>query len=187
MIQSIITVSNYEYILAFIFNQAGEMVYEVRATGILSTQPIDQGCSVPWGTVVHDGVLASYHQHIMSLRIDPELDGNSKNRLIYEEAHALPRDPKTNPHGNAYITNKTVVGVSGGYDLDSKKNRVYMIENTKKQNPVNGKNVAYKIAVPAFQPLLADESSFHHKRAEYAALQSPFSKERLMLIISSGN
>jgi primary-amine oxidase len=96
VLQSIITVSNYEYILAFIFNQAGEMMYEVRATGILSTQPIDEGSSVPWGTVVHDGVLATDHQHIMSLRIDPELDGDVENRLVYEEAHALPRDPKTN-------------------------------------------------------------------------------------------
>src|SRR5690606_6193066 len=43
VLQSIVTVSNYEYILAFIFNQAGELTYEVRATGILSTAPIDEG------------------------------------------------------------------------------------------------------------------------------------------------
>ncbi|KAF4619083.1 hypothetical protein G7Y89_g14764 [Cudoniella acicularis] len=68
VLQSIITVSNYEYILAFMFNQAGDVMYEVRATGILSTQPIDEGISVPWGTVVHPGVLAAHHQHIFSLR-----------------------------------------------------------------------------------------------------------------------
>ena len=49
VLQSIITVSNYEYILAFIFNQAGEIDYEIRATGILSTQPIDEGVEVPFG------------------------------------------------------------------------------------------------------------------------------------------
>jgi primary-amine oxidase len=116
---------------------------------------------------VHDGVLAVYHQHILSLRIDPELDGGVNNRLVYEEAHPIPYDPKLNPHGNAYTTNKSVIEVSGGYDLDSKKNRVFMIENARKQNPVNGKNVAYKIQVPAFQPLLASPESFHYKRAEY--------------------
>jgi primary-amine oxidase len=63
VLQSIITVSNYEYILAFIFNQAGEVDYEIRATGILSTQPIDEGVEVPFGTVVHPGVLAVHHQH----------------------------------------------------------------------------------------------------------------------------
>jgi len=58
VLQSIITVSNYEYILAFMFNQAGEVIYEVRATGILSTQPIDHDLDkvgVPFGTVVHPG------------------------------------------------------------------------------------------------------------------------------------
>lgn len=168
VIQSIITVSNYEYILAFIFDQAGEMNYEVRATGILSTQPIDPGVEVPYGTVVHDGVLAGYHQHILSLRIDPELDGDKQNSLVYEETSPLPRHPDTNPHGNGYIGTRTTIAKSGGYDLDAKKNRVFMIENPNKKNHVNGKNVAYKIQVPAVQPLLAEENSFHYKRADFA-------------------
>lgn len=166
VIQSIITVSNYEYILAFMFDQAGQMEYEVRATGILSTQPIDPGVSVPWGTVVHDGVLAAYHQHILSLRIDPELDGGECNRLLYEETTPMPRDSNFNPHGNGYTSKRTVVEVTGGYELDSSKNRVYLMDNPRKQNPVNGKNVAYKIHIPPIQPLLAEENSFHYKRAE---------------------
>jgi primary-amine oxidase len=166
VIQSIITVANYEYILAFIFDQAGEMAYEVRATGILSTQPIDPGVEVPYGTVVHDGVLASYHQHILSLRVDPELDGDWGNRLVYEETSPLPRHAESNPHGCGYISKRTTLETSGGYDLESKTNRVFMIENPNKQNPINGKNVAYKIHVPPVQPLLAEENSFHYKRAE---------------------
>jgi primary-amine oxidase len=167
VIQSIITVSNYEYILAFVFNQAADFSYEVRATGILSTQPIDQGISVPWGTVVHDGVLAAHHQHIFSLRIDPELDGSRENNLVYQEAHALPMEPSLNPFGNGYVTKEKVVEKSTGLDLDSRKGRVFKITNSKKKNPVNGRPVAYKIMVPEFQPLLADPESLHFKRAEY--------------------
>lgn len=88
--------ANYEYILAFILNQAGELTYEVRATGILSTQPIDEGVQVPWGTIVHPGVLAASHQHIFSLRLDPMIDG-PKNSLVYEEAHAMPYSKELNP------------------------------------------------------------------------------------------
>ncbi|KAI0129111.1 copper amine oxidase [Xylariales sp. AK1849] len=168
VIQSIITVANYEYILAFIFDQAGEMAYEVRATGILSTQPIDPDVEVPYGTVVHDGVLAGYHQHILSLRVDPELDGDRENRLVYEETSPLPRNPEINPHGNGYISRRTTLEKSGGYDLESKNNRVFMIENPNKKNPVNGKNVAYKMHIPPVQPLLAEETSFHYKRADFA-------------------
>lgn len=165
VIQSIITVSNYEYVLAFIFDQTGQMEYEARATGILSTQPIEPGIQVPWGTVVHDGVLAVYHQHIFSLRIDPELDGGP-NRLVAEETTPMPRHPNTNPHGNGYVCSRSLIDKAGGYDLDSSKNRVFAIENPSVQNPVNGKNVAYKIHVPAMQPLLADQTSYHFKRAE---------------------
>ena len=166
VVQSIITVANYEYILAFLFNQAGELSYEVRATGILSTQPIDEGISVPWGTVVHPGVLAAYHQHIFSLRIDPMIDGPS-NRLVYEEAHPMPLDD-FNPHYIGYTVNETLVEESCGLDTDYDANRVFKIQNTAVKNPVNGKPVAYKIQAPAFQKILAHPSSFHHKRAEFS-------------------
>jgi primary-amine oxidase len=165
VLQSIITVSNYEYILAFVFNQAGEVSYEVRATGILSTQPIDDGVEVPWGTVVHPGVLAAHHQHIFSLRVDPALDGHD-NRLIYEEAHAIPRDIGLNPHGTGYVVKETVIEESGGFDLDH--DRMFKIQNAAIRNPVNGKPVAYKIQAPPFQKILADKDSFHYKRMEFA-------------------
>ncbi|KAG9232314.1 copper amine oxidase [Amylocarpus encephaloides] len=166
VLQSIITVSNYEYILAFQFNQAGEVMYEVRATGILSTQPIDEGISVPFGTVVHPGVLAAHHQHIFSLRVDPMLDGPF-NRVVYDEAHSMPRSD-FNPHGVGYTVSETPVTSSGGYDLDYDVNRTFKIQNSSVKNPINGKAVAYKIHVPPFQKMLADKESFHHKRAEFA-------------------
>lgn len=166
VLQSIITVANYEYILAFQFNQAGEVMYEVRATGILSTQPIDEGLTVPWGTVVHPGVLASHHQHIFSLRVDPMIDG-PLNSVVYDEAHPMPRSD-FNPHGVGYTVDSTPITTSGGYDLNYDVNRTFKIQNSSVKNPINGKPVAYKIHAPPFQKMLADKDSFHFKRAEFA-------------------
>ncbi|KFX92647.1 hypothetical protein V490_05258 [Pseudogymnoascus sp. VKM F-3557] len=166
VIQSIITVANYEYILAFVFNQAGEMAYEVRATGILSTQPIEEGLTVPFGTVVHPGVLASHHQHIMSLRIDPMIDG-PLNRLVYDEAHPMPVS-EFNPHGVGYTVAETLVTSSSGLDLDSNSNRTFRIANAAVRNPINNAAVSYKIHAPPFQKMLASPTSFHHRRAEFA-------------------
>lgn len=61
VLQTIITVSNYEYIFAFQFGQDASVHYEIRATGILSTAPIAAGTTLPYGTVVAPGVLAPYH------------------------------------------------------------------------------------------------------------------------------
>jgi primary-amine oxidase len=166
VLQSIITVANYEYILAFIFNQAGEMTYEIRATGILSTQPIDEGVEVPFGTVVHPGVLATHHQHIFSLRVDPMLDGPD-NRLVYDEAFPMPRSD-ANPGGTGYYVQETVVEKSAGLDIAYDNNRTFKIQNANVRNPINGKPVAYKIQAPPFQKILSDKDSFNYKRAEFS-------------------
>lgn len=156
------------YVLAFIFNQAGEMHYEVRATGILSTAAIDPGASVPWGTVVHDGVLAQNHQHILSLRVDPAIGSyETGNSLAYSECYAMPWDDFKNPHGNGYISRKTVVDRPGGLDLDPTRSRVFMIQNQQIQNAINHLPIAYKIQMPPMQPILAHKDSYHFKRAEF--------------------
>ncbi|KAL1985481.1 hypothetical protein VTN96DRAFT_7811 [Rasamsonia emersonii] len=100
VLQTIITVGNYEYIFAFQFTQDASINYEVRATGILSTAPINLGDSVSYGTIVGPGVMAPYHQHLFSLRIDPAIDGH-RNSLIVEESHPMPIDDPNvhNPFG----------------------------------------------------------------------------------------
>lgn len=143
------------------------MHYEVRATGILSTAPIEAGDSVPWGTVVHDGVLAQHHQHLLSLRVDPAIGAyETGNRLAYSECYAMPRD-EFNPHGNGYISKTTVVDKPGGLDLDVSKNRSFMIQNDQIRNAVNHLPISYKIQVPPMQGILAHKDSFHFKRAEF--------------------
>lgn len=162
------TPNNRRYILAFVFNQAAELEYEVRATGILSTSAIDQGTQVDFGTVVHPGVLAAHHQHILSLRVDPALGSyRDGNRLVYQEAHAMPLDD-FNPFGNGYRTVVTPVEKAAGLDLDSSKARVFMIQNDRIRNAVNELPVAYKVQVPPMQGLMAHPSSAHFARAEFA-------------------
>lgn len=171
VLQTILTVSNYEYILAWVFNLAGDVTYEVRATGILSTQPVDLDLSQtphPYGTVVHPGVLAAHHQHFFSLRVDPMVGGRGQNQVVYDEARALARDAKENPHGIGYTVHRTPVATSGGFDLAPAANRTFKIVNAGVRNPVNGACVGYKIHAPPMQPILADAASYHARRAEFA-------------------
>ncbi|KAK6330431.1 hypothetical protein TWF696_003527 [Orbilia brochopaga] len=169
VLQSIITVANYEYIFAFIFNTAGELTYEIKATGILSTAPIDQSIKdcPKFGTIVHPGVLAQHHQHIFSLRIDPAIDGFG-NKVIYEEAKRMDPEDPVNPFGIGYFVQETSVDTESGLLESPENNRVFKIQNPKHINPINNKPVGYKIQAPPFQKLMASEGSWHFKRAEFA-------------------
>ncbi|KAJ5947232.1 hypothetical protein N7466_000247 [Penicillium verhagenii] len=170
VLQTIITVSNYEYIFAFQFGQDASIHYEVRATGILSTSPINIGDSVGYGTVVAPGVLAPYHQHLFSLRMDPSIDG-TKNSLQVEESHALPMgDPSIhNPFGVGYTTSSKIVTEEGGLDLDVSKNRTFKIINEGIVNPITGTPVGFKLLPCYSQMLLAHPQSYHAKRSEFGS------------------
>ena len=104
---------------------------------------------IPYGTVVHDQVLAAYHQHIFSLRIDPAIDGQ-KNTLVVEEAHPIPIG-KENPYGTGFVVKKRIVDKPGYEDLDITKARTFKIVNESVRNRVNGGPTGYKIYPHASQ------------------------------------
>lgn len=168
VLQTIITVSNYEYIFAFHFGQDASIHYEVRATGILSTAPINVGDRVGYGTVVAPGVMAPYHQHLFSLRIDPAIDGHA-NSLQIEESQPLPvNDPAIhNPFGVGYTTKSKTVTEESGHDLDHGKNRTFKIINENNINPITGTPVGFKLLPHYSQLLLAQKDSYHARRSEF--------------------
>ncbi|KAF9697624.1 hypothetical protein EKO04_004326 [Ascochyta lentis] len=169
VLQTIITVSNYEYIFAFHFGQDASINYEVRATGILSTVPIALGDpKPPYGTIVAPGVLAPYHQHLFCLRIDAAVDGH-KNSVVVEESQTMPIDHPDvhNPFGVGYQTHTSYIEKEGGFDLDMTKNRAFKIVNEAKINSMTQTPVGFKLLPSYSQMLLAHPSSFHSRRSEY--------------------
>ncbi|PWN91042.1 copper amine oxidase [Acaromyces ingoldii] len=168
-LQTIITVANYEYIFYWTFDQAGEVEFETRATGILSTTPIDPRCDeeVPFATRVGDGVLAPYHQHIFCLRIDPCIDGDGNTVEVVDSVPMI-ADPVLNPYGTGYVTESRKIKTSGSEETDPLKARIFKIINPKKMNRVSKTPVGYKLMPISSQKLLAAPDSWHAKRAEFA-------------------
>ncbi|CAH0023275.1 unnamed protein product [Clonostachys rhizophaga] len=134
VLQQIITVANYEYIFAWIFDQSGEITYETRATGILSTQPIDADAKVPWGTRVGDGVMAPYHQHIFNVRIDPAVGGRN-NSFVYSGSVRMDWDEELNPLGTGYVTKETTFHRASSVQDSVADGRVFKIVNPNIENP----------------------------------------------------
>lgn len=167
MIQFIITLANYEYIFAYKFDQAGGIIVETRATGIVSVVNIDPGKTSNYGNVVSGGALAQNHQHIFCVRIDPAIDGQD-NTVLVEESHRVPMNKTTNPRGNYYEVRQSVVEQSSWLDAAPQHNRVIKMVNRGKKNPVSGKPVGYKFTPSPSQLLLADPESVQSKRALFA-------------------
>ncbi|KAG2412590.1 hypothetical protein HFD88_010147 [Aspergillus terreus] len=168
-IQMICTVANYEYIFIFILDQAANVELEVRATGILSTVPFDNenGETVPWGTNVGPGVMAPFHQHMFSFRVDPAIDG-FKNTIYYEDSVPLPEDDK-NPYLVGYTTEQTVISQSASAETDINRHRVFKIRNDSVINPITYKPVAYKLHAAPSQMLIMGKNAIGHQRAEFAS------------------
>lgn len=177
IVQTIATVANYEYIINLKFVSDGSIDIETRATGILSTMPIDENVKVPWGTIVAPNCMAAYHQHILSFRIDPAVDGH-KNTVVFDDTKKLPKDKDLNPFGIGFVTDRHFVEKAGYVDQSPFTNRTYKIINENIINPVSKTPVGYKINMPARQMLLADKDSFNTKRATYATQQVWVTKYR---------
>lgn len=167
VVQTIITVGNYEYIFAWTFWQNGNVELETRATGILSTQLIDPDKTSEWGTVVAPGVLAANHQHLFSLRIDPMIDGQH-NTVIQEDSIAVPQSEEENPHGNAWRVHKSPFERSGFADAAPFANRHFKIANESQINPISKNPVGYKVFPQPTQLLLAGPKSVVRRRARFA-------------------
>lgn len=170
VIQTIATVGNYEYIINFMLDQVGAITVQIRATGILSTIPNDEGVVVPWSTNVGPGVTAPYHQHLLSFRFDARIDGD-KNTVCYDDYVPMEYDEKLNPYSVGYVGKRTVLEKSGFIDQSPFTNRTYKVINENVINPVTSKPVGYKFEMPAKQMILASPNSFNVKRAKFATKQ----------------
>ncbi|KIX04735.1 uncharacterized protein Z518_05605 [Rhinocladiella mackenziei CBS 650.93] len=168
VIQCTATVTNYEYILAFILDQAANLHIEVRATGIVSTMPVAKGVHTPWGSVVVPGVMAVNHQHLFNVRLDPALDGQ-KNSIIYDDCVPVVDDPTLDPFGCAFKVETTTIKKPGGYDIDLGAFRTYKIINPSVVNSASGKPVGYKLNTVPSQMMMMGKHTFNYKRGVFAS------------------
>lgn len=176
ILQTILTVGNYEYIFAWHLDQAAGIHMEVRATGIVLTQYIDPGKRSQWGNIVSPSVLAASHQHIFSIRIDPAIDGH-KNTVAVCDTELVPWD-HINVKGTGFKNVEKYVEKSSAFDANPATNRYVKIVNENKKNPVSGNPVGYKLHALPTALLMAPPGTVARKRAAFATHHFWVSKYR---------
>ncbi|KAJ5191108.1 uncharacterized protein N7498_010093 [Penicillium cinerascens] len=172
IISQIITAANYEYGFYHTFTLDGTYKLEIKLTGMLNTycmHPTET--AAPYGTEVAPQITAHNHQHLFSLRIDPEIDGTN-NSVVQSDAvsaDAAVGSPE-NPYGNAFLSKKTPLRTSleGAADYCYETNRSWDIINPNRLNKIAKKPVGYKILNNSCPPLLAKPGSTVYNRAAFA-------------------
>ncbi|MGA7673142.1 MAG: primary-amine oxidase [Nitrolancea sp.] len=145
VVSFIATVGNYDYGFFWYFYQDGNIEFEVKLTGIISTGTLPNGELYPYGQrLTPDGLYGPIHQHFFSVRLDMDVDGPVNS--VYEvHAESVPPGPE-NPHGNAFRTRSTKLRTESEAQqmIDSLNGRYWRVENPDVRNAVN-EPVAYKL------------------------------------------
>jgi Cu2+-containing amine oxidase len=167
----------------------GNIHWEVRATGIMSVTPIEEGVDpekLKYGTIVAPGVFAPHHQHLFALRIEPAIDAYDNSILAYDETKPMPRDEK-NPYGVGFEATTTRVEKETAFNLDASVNRVIKFLNPDKLNPVTGKPIGYKLTAPPTQLGLAVPGSMHDIRGEFVNNHVHYTKHNEEEMFAAGS
>ena len=73
-------------------------------------------------------MLATNHQHLFSIRLDPAIDGH-ENTVVQEDSVPMAfnkaNPPLNNLYGVGYTVEKTAITTAGGFDAAPEKNRIF--------------------------------------------------------------
>ncbi|MCO8277518.1 primary-amine oxidase [Actinoplanes sp. TRM 88003] len=168
VVSFIATVGNYHYGFFWYFYQDASIQMEIKLLGIVQTRAVAEGEPTPHGTPVSENLVATYHQHLFSFRLDMEVDG-WQNTVVQNDAYSPPVGPE-NPHGNAIGVRRTVIGTenAGDWVTNTQSSRNWTVVNRGKTNRW-GTPVGYKF-LPGWSSatMLAQPPSLIAERAGFA-------------------
>ena len=153
VVSFVATVVNYEYLFYWYFNQDGSLEYEIKLSGMLSTNLLSAGERVlgkpKQGVIVAPSVNAQVHQHMFCARLDVEVDGlaNTVEEVDLVTGCVGKAVGESDPYHNAFGPVKTRL-VSEQHAMrvcDQSTARTWRVSNPTSINPITGESVGYKL------------------------------------------
>lgn len=181
VVSSISTVANYEYGFFWYLYQDGNIQFEVKLTGILSTAGLHPGETPKYGNLVGPDLYAPNHQHFFNVRMDMQIDGNENS--VYE-INVVPEElGEANPRENAFYAKSTLLETEqqAKRDIKLETARYWKIVNDNVKNEL-GQSVGYKIVTGENCFPFASENSSLLKRAGFIKHHlwvTPFNEDEL--------
>jgi len=164
----IATVGNYEYGFYWYFYQDGSIQCEIKLTGIMNTTALAPGEKPVYGMEVAPQLSAPFHQHIFAARLVPSVDG--KNNSVYEVNSVSMPTSASNPHGNAFVAEETLLGTEREAQrrVSSATARFWRVVNPSKKNRL-GRPVGYRLVPGENCPPLVQPDATIMRRAGFTS------------------
>jgi primary-amine oxidase len=140
---------NYDYIVDYVFNRAGEIEIRVGAAGINAVKAVAaQSLADPTasddtahGTLIAKGLIGINHDHFISFRLDLDVDG-TRNRAVFDEV--TPRAlPSGNPRRSLWTITPHTIAAAGPVMHETHAGYV-RIESSQRRNAV-GSPTGYQL------------------------------------------
>jgi primary-amine oxidase len=168
VVNSMVTVGNYDYAFRWYLGLDGSIEAEVQLHGVPSTMAVANGEQPVAANMVDRGLAAPHHQHLFCFRLDFDVDG-TPNRVVEVEAQAVPVGPES-PLGNVFRAARRVFRTEDEAhgEADDRRSRSWHVESAERAN-AHGAPTAYRITpLHGTATLLAQPDSSVGRRAGYA-------------------
>lgn len=173
VVRMIPTIGNYDYLVDFVFTQNGEITVEVGATGIdavkgVKTQHMADATAeedTRYGELVDKGLVAVYHDHFLSFRVDVDIDG-SENTFMSDQLVPNKFEGKSTPRLSGWHVAPKIHTQEGGFEMPH--NAYWRIVNPNKTNAL-GNPVSYHLRPGMTHMSLLDPADYPQRRAAFSA------------------
>ncbi len=173
VVRTISSLGNYDYVLDWIFNQAGAIKTMVGATGSdavkgVAAKTIANATAedTAYGTLVAPQIVAQNHDHFFSFRLDMDVDG--LNNSFVKETLERQQLPEDNPRRSIWVTKMDVAktDTQAKYDLNYQNPSMWRVMNFNTKNAM-GYPPSYMIMSLGNQSTLLSTDDYPNRRANF--------------------
>jgi primary-amine oxidase len=168
VVNSMVTVGNYDYAFRWYLGLDGSIECEVQLHGIVSTMALAPGEQPAGSSLVDDGLAAPNHQHFFCFRLDVDVDG-AANSVREVESEPVPQGP-ANPLGNAFRARVTPLTreSEARRDSDERAARAWHVVNPARRNRLGGETGYRLVPLHGVSTMLAQPGARVSRRAGFA-------------------
>jgi primary-amine oxidase len=179
VVRFVVWLGNYDYVLDWIFTEAGSLKGRVGATGIVQVKSVmSQSVSAKSapkdtaaGRLIAPGTVAVNHDHFFNFRLDLDVDG-PKNSMFFDRLRKVDLDKSAvdSPRKQVWQVFAEEARVEGDAQLnvDPRHPALWRVVNPDVSNRV-GNPVSYQLRPGATALTLLDDGEHAHRRAAFTA------------------